>query len=111
MKGRQMALQHPEWKNHGPFKAVLANDLPALAHFSERDWAELIFATHAGMSQVEFLEITQKWVTTAKHPRFKQLSTDLPYQPMTRGSGISARQPVRDVHREVPYRGLRQLRR
>ena len=78
----ELAPKHPEWKSREPFKAVLGNDLSALAHFSERDWAELIFATHAGMSQAEFLEIVAKWLTTAKHPRFKRLFTDLVYQPM-----------------------------
>jgi hypothetical protein len=79
----EMAPKHPEWKSHEPFKAVLANDLGALAHFSERDWAELVFVTHAGMSQTEFLEIAVQWVATAKHPRFKRLFTELIYQPMT----------------------------
>ena len=78
----EMAPKHPEWKSHEPFKPVLANDLPALAHFSERDWAEIIFATHAGMSQAEFLDIATKWIATAKHPRFKRLFTELVYQPM-----------------------------
>ncbi len=77
----EMAPQHPEWKSHEPFKAVLANDLPALAHFSEQDWAEIIFTTHAGMSQVAFLEIAGQWMATAKHPRFKRLYTELVYQP------------------------------
>jgi haloacid dehalogenase-like hydrolase len=79
----EMARQHPEWKNHEPFKAVLANDPPALAHFSERDWAELIFATHAGMSQAEFLQIAGQWLATAKHPRFNRLHIELVYQPMS----------------------------
>jgi phosphoserine phosphatase len=78
----EMAAQHPEWKSQEPFKAVLANDLPALAHLSERDWAEIIFATHAGMSQPAFLEIARQWLATAKHPRFKRLYTELVYQPM-----------------------------
>src|SRR5262249_26312279 len=77
-----MAPQHPEWKSKEPFKAVLANDLQALAHFSERDWAEIIFTTHAGMSQAAFLEIATQWLTTAKHPRFKRLYPELTYQPM-----------------------------
>jgi hypothetical protein len=79
----EMAPHHPEWKSQEPFKAVLANDMPALAHFSERDWAELIFVTHAGMSQAAFLQIATQWLTTAKHPRFKRLFTELIYQPMT----------------------------
>jgi phosphoglycolate phosphatase-like HAD superfamily hydrolase len=78
----EMAPRHLEWKSHEPFKAVLANDLPALAHFSEGDWAELLFVTHAGMSQAEFLEIVAKWLATAKHPRFKRPFTELVYQPM-----------------------------
>jgi hypothetical protein len=78
-----MAPRHPEWKSHDPFKAVLANDLPALAHFSERDWAEIVFVTHAGMSQAAFMDIAAQWVKTAKHPRFKRLFTELIYQPMT----------------------------
>jgi hypothetical protein len=78
----ELAPKHPEWKSREPFKAVLTNDLSALAHFSERDWAELIFATHAGMSQAQFLEIVTQWLATAKHPRFKRPFTELVYQPM-----------------------------
>lgn len=77
-----LAPQHPEWRNDEPFKAVLANDLPALAHFSERDWAEIIYVTHAGMSQEMFLRIAGQWLATAKHPRFKRRYTELVYQPM-----------------------------
>ena len=77
-----LASQHPEWKSHEPFKAVLANDQSALAHFTERDWAEIIFQTHAGMSQAAFLAIAGQWLATARHPRFKRLYTELVYQPM-----------------------------
>ena len=77
-----LAPQHPEWGNQEPFKAVLTNDLAAVAHFSEKDWAEIIFATHAGMSQADFLELAQKWLATANHPRFHRLYTELVYQPM-----------------------------
>jgi hypothetical protein len=61
---------------------VLANDEAAIAKFSERDWAEIVFATHSGMSQAEFLELVRQWLTTAMHPRFKRLYTELVYQPM-----------------------------
>ena len=77
-----LAPQHPEWQSNEPFKAVLSNDRSALGHFSERDWAEIIFVTHAGMSQAEFVAIAGQWLATAKHPRFKRLYTELVYQPM-----------------------------
>jgi hypothetical protein len=76
------APQHPEWKEREPFKAVLANDEAAIAKFSERDWAEIVFVTHAGMSQEAFLDLVRPWIATAKHPRFKRLYTELVYQPM-----------------------------
>ena len=75
-----LAPQHPEWQSHEPFKAVLANDLSALAHFSEWDWAEIVFVTHAGMSQTAFLEVAGQWLATARYPRFKRLYTELVYQ-------------------------------
>jgi len=77
-----LAPQHPEWKDQEPFKSVLANDEAAIAKFGERDWAEIVFATHAGMSQAEFQDIVGRWLATAKHPRFKRPYTELVYQPM-----------------------------
>ena len=77
-----LAPHHPEWKNYEPFRAVLANDEAAIAKFSEREWAEIVFATHAGMSQAEFLKIVTEWLATARHPRFKRPYTKLTYQPM-----------------------------
>jgi phosphoserine phosphatase len=61
---------------------VLSNDPAALAKFTERDWAEIVFLTHADMSEAEFLELVRQWLKTATHPRFKRLYTDLVYQPM-----------------------------
>jgi len=77
-----LAPKHPDWKDREPFKAVLANDAAAMAKFSERDWAEIVFATHAGMSQDEFVGIVGQWLATARHPRFGRLYTELVYQPM-----------------------------
>src|SRR5215475_8022802 len=59
-----LAPQHPEWKDQEPFKSVLANDEAAIAKFGERDWAEIVFATHAGMSQAEFQDIVGRWLAT-----------------------------------------------
>jgi len=79
---RVLAPAHPEWKNDEPFKAVLFGDLEAVGHFTEKDWTEIIGATHAGISTDEFLDIAKQWLETAKHPRFKRLYTELVYQPM-----------------------------
>src|SRR5512132_2479856 len=76
----ELAPKHPEWKKKEPFKAVLAG--AAMAKFGEGDWAQIIAATHAGMSTEAFLAIVEEWLATAKHPRFQRPYTDLVYQPM-----------------------------
>jgi phosphoglycolate phosphatase-like HAD superfamily hydrolase len=78
----ELAPQHPEWKQHEPFKAVLANDREALAKFSESDWEIILAATHAGMTTAAFQEDVKKWLDTARDPRFHWHYSDLVYQPM-----------------------------
>ncbi len=78
----ELAPNHPKWKTEEPFKAVLAGDRAAMAKFSEGEWAKIVAATHAGMSNEDFLQIVQEWLAGAKHPRFKRPPTELIYQPM-----------------------------
>jgi len=79
---KALAPQHPEWKTQQPFKAVLDNDLGALAATGEKWLIELVMASHAGMSTAEFEAIVKEWFATARHPRFKRRYTELAYQPM-----------------------------
>jgi len=79
---KTLAPQHPEWKTQQPFAAALAGDAKALAASGEKGIAELMMATHAGTTTDEFAKIVSEWITTAKHPRFGRLYTELAYQPM-----------------------------
>jgi len=79
---KELAPQHPEWKTQQPFKAVLDNDMKALAAAGEKGLVELVMASHAGMSTAEFEKIVTHWFATARHPRFKRPYTELAYQPM-----------------------------
>lgn len=79
---RELAPQHPEWKTQQPFKAVLDNDLQALAAAGEKGLLELVMASHAGMSTTDFEAIAADWLKKARHPRFKKPYTELVYQPM-----------------------------
>jgi len=79
---KALAPRHPEWKTKQPFKAVLDNDLKALAAAGEKGLVELVMTTHAGMSTAEFEAIVADWMDKARHPRFKRLYTELAYQPM-----------------------------
>ena len=79
---KTLSPQHPEWKTQQPFKAVLENDIDALAASGEKGLFELIMASHAGMTTDAFEQIVIKWLATAKHSRFNRPYTDLVFQPM-----------------------------
>src|SRR3954470_2597284 len=76
---KTLAPQHPEWKDKEPFKSVLAGDMKAALGGGEHAIAELIMATHAGMTSEQFEKIVLDWLATAKHPRFQRPYTDLAY--------------------------------
>jgi hypothetical protein len=79
---KELAPEHPEWKDTQPFKAVLEGDMKALAASGEKGIAQLVAATHAGMSPSEFQKIVGGWLDTAKDKRFERGYTKLVYQPM-----------------------------
>jgi phosphoglycolate phosphatase-like HAD superfamily hydrolase len=79
---RELAPQHPEWRTTQPFKAVLDNDMAALAASGEKGLVELVMATHAGMTSADFDRIVRRWITTARHPTTGRLYSEMVYQPM-----------------------------
>jgi hypothetical protein len=79
---KSMSNQHPEWKDKQPYKAVLDNDIATLAKSDEKGVAEIVMATHAGMTTAEFATIASDWIKTARHPKFNKPYTELVYQPM-----------------------------
>lgn len=79
---RDLASEHPEWKQEQPFKAVLEGDFEALAQSGERGLLELLMSTHAGMTTTEFEQLVTEWLAAARHPRFDRPFTELVYQPM-----------------------------
>ncbi|UYO55729.1 HAD family hydrolase [Rhodopseudomonas palustris] len=79
---KAMAPQHPEWKDHEPFKALLQNDKAAFASSGESGLLEVVAATHAGMTTDEFTDAVRDWMATARHPRFGRPYNQLTYQPM-----------------------------
>jgi phosphoserine phosphatase len=79
---KKLASKNPEWKEQMPFKAVLENDMAALAASGEKGLLQLIMASHAGMTTAEFEKIVKDWLSTSQHPRFKRPYNDIVYQPM-----------------------------
>jgi phosphoglycolate phosphatase-like HAD superfamily hydrolase len=79
---KALAPKNPSWKDKQPFKAVLEGDLIEMAKFGEKEFVQLLGATHAGMTTQAYAESATKWLASAKHPRFKRLYKECVYQPM-----------------------------
>jgi phosphoserine phosphatase len=81
-RAKSLMTHHPKWKEREPFKAVMKNDLKVLAATGKHGLAELVMATHAGMTTDEFSVIASDWLDRAKHPRFHRPYTECVYSPM-----------------------------
>ncbi|MBK7768479.1 MAG: haloacid dehalogenase-like hydrolase [Sulfuritalea sp.] len=77
-----LAPQHPEWKDKEPFASLLKGDVKGALAGGEPAIAQIVMATHAGMSTEEFEKIVKDWIATAKHPATKRAYTEMVYQPM-----------------------------
>ncbi len=90
-----LAPQHPDWKTREPFASLLKGDVAnATTLATEKDVAEVMAATHAGMTTEEFEATVTDWISAAKHPQRGRLFSQMVYQPMLellaylRGSGF-----------------------
>ncbi|GMW05248.1 MAG: hypothetical protein AMXMBFR8_00450 [Nevskiales bacterium] len=79
---KALAPQHPEWPTTEPFASLLQGDLGHALAGGEHAIAEIIMATHAGMTTTEFEQIVRDWLATARHPVTKRPYTEMVYQPM-----------------------------
>jgi haloacid dehalogenase-like hydrolase len=91
-----VVAKKPELKNVEPFKTVLSGDREAIAKLPQRDLEEILAATLSGMSVEEFSAEAEKWLETARHPRWNRPYTDLTYQPM-----LQLLQYLRDNERPI----------
>jgi phosphoserine phosphatase len=79
---KALAVQHPDWQEQQPFKAVLADDLAGVLSGGMKALVDIIVATHAGNSTDEFEEIVSSWLSNARHPDSGRLYTEMVFQPM-----------------------------
>lgn len=77
-----LAPDHPEWKDTEPFKSVLSGDLKGIIASGEKGVAEIVAATHAGMSTTDFASIVSGWIATAKNPKTGRPVLRMTFLPM-----------------------------
>jgi phosphoglycolate phosphatase-like HAD superfamily hydrolase len=79
---RAMSAKHPEWKTQEPYASVLRGDLKGVLAGGEKALAQLVMATHAGMTTDAFTKTVADWIATARHPKTGRPYTEMVYQPM-----------------------------
>jgi phosphoserine phosphatase len=79
---KAMAPEHPEWKDAEPFRSILAGDVKGALASGKKGMAEIMAATHAGMTTDAFADSVRNWIATARHPKFDRPYNELVYQPM-----------------------------
>ena len=72
----------PELAGVEPYRTILSDNRAAIAKLPEADLIKILVATLTGMSDDEFHDQVQQWLTTARDSRWKKPFTELIYQPM-----------------------------
>jgi phosphoglycolate phosphatase-like HAD superfamily hydrolase len=78
---KRLSAKDSTMSERQPFKAVLEHDYNTLFGLGKQALFELAFATHAGITDEEFVEIAREWLATAKHPKFGRLFKECTYRP------------------------------
>ena len=63
---KELAPQHPEWKEKEPFKSVLAGDVKADFAGCVKSLVEIVGAGTTNFTPDEFDQIAKKWAATAR---------------------------------------------
>ncbi len=77
-----LVAEKPALKNVEPFKTILTGDREAIAKLPMTDLEKLLAVTLSGMTVDQFQAEVEKWISSAKDPRWIKPYTALTYQPM-----------------------------
>ena len=85
---KQMAVEDSTLMEKPHFRAAYEGNMDYFARLDPhaggdvQDLLQVIYDTHAGMTQDEFITMVQEFMTSAKHPRFDVPFKQMIYQPM-----------------------------
>jgi phosphoserine phosphatase len=79
---REQAAADPALAERPVTRALLAGDLDGARAHGLGELADVLLATHAGLTTEEFATAAAEWLATAPHPRFARPCADLVYAPM-----------------------------
>lgn len=79
---KELAPQHPEWKDNPVLQAAISDDISKVFSFGEKGLLEIVALSHSGISTDDFSKAVVNWINTAKHPKTGKLFKEMVYQPM-----------------------------
>ena len=79
----------------------------AIAGFSERDWAEIVFVTHAGMSPADFKDDRREVAGVGEAPALEAALYRARLSADDRGAGAICAPTIRNLHRHRRRTGFR----
>jgi len=78
---KALAAKDPTLKDRQPYKAFLEHDLKTIMSLGKQGAFEVAFATHAGLTEDEFMDAARAWLASARHPKLGRPFTQCVYQP------------------------------
>lgn len=79
---RELAPQHPEWKEKQPYKSVLAGDMAGVMAAGENGLYEMVLVAQSATTTEAFIESAKQWIAASKDERFGRPYSELVYEPM-----------------------------
>lgn len=79
---REMADEHPEWRNEEPYKSAIEGDVKGLMATGMDGVMKVLLAAHSDVTAEEFESSVSDWLATARHPTKDMRYTQMVYQPM-----------------------------
>ena len=79
---RQLAPEHPEWRDQHPFQAAIEADREVLLKQGFRAFGPLAVAAQTGITHEQYHDLASSFLQTAKHPDLGVRYIDLVYVPM-----------------------------
>jgi len=79
---KELAPQHPEWKEKEPYASILKGDIKKALASGKKSLVQVLATTHAGITTEEFDMSVRNWLATARHPTTKRPYNEMAYQPM-----------------------------
>ena len=78
----EKAKRNPLLRSVQPYKSVYENDLDYLYGLGQENMARLLFNTHEGMRDTDYINEVKDYLSKTLHPRLKMPLKDLAYLPM-----------------------------